>query len=73
MKADKLGDNDVAEHSSVLGCDATSLGQWLPTFRRTVLPSKEQELLSQWKSITSHKTLMLKITNEVKCFLQTNV
>jgi len=31
MKADKIGDDDAAD-SSVLECDAMSLGQWLLTF-----------------------------------------
>jgi hypothetical protein len=53
MKADKVGDNDVVEDSSVLECDATWLGQWLLTFQRTILPSKDQEMLSQKKSIAS--------------------
>jgi succinate dehydrogenase flavin-adding protein (antitoxin of CptAB toxin-antitoxin module) len=47
IKADKLDDNDVAEYSGVLECDAMSLGQWLPTFQKTAVPSKDQELLSQ--------------------------
>lgn len=47
MKADKLVDNDAAADSSIMECDATSLGQWLTTLQRTVEPSKDQELLSQ--------------------------
>jgi hypothetical protein len=56
MKADKLGDKNAVAYSSVLECDATWLGQWLMTFQRTLVPSKDQELLSQWKIITSLRT-----------------
>ena len=56
MKGYKLGGDDAAADSRVLECDTTSLGQGLMTFQRTVEPSKDQEPLSQWKSITSRKT-----------------
>jgi hypothetical protein len=51
-----------AENSSLLGCDAVSLGKWFPTFRRIeVLPSSGQALLpvalqSFQKSILIYQT-----------------
>ena len=43
---------DAAEHTGLLGCEVVSLGEWLSTFRRIVLPSKHRQLLAESDGLT---------------------
>ena len=45
-------DSGVAEGSSLLGCEAMSLGEWILACRRVVVPSKRRELLVKRDGVT---------------------
>jgi hypothetical protein len=49
------------KHSSLLGCDAVSLGGQLAAFWSIMVLSEHQELLALWYTITSQKTWVLHI------------
>jgi len=43
----------IEENSGLLGCDAVSLGEWLPLFWRTVVPSSSRVKQSKWNRWTA--------------------
>lgn len=48
-------DSGVAEGSDLLGCEAVSLGEWILTCRKFVVPSKRRELLVQRDALQSRR------------------
>jgi hypothetical protein len=50
--------SDLAEYSSILGCDAVSFGEYYPKFRTTVLPSTRGVKRSRYYDLSKRRLLL---------------